>query len=327
MNSQFDDSVKHILKSKNDRDYINKVLKAKKTVSTKACLYRIPHNNIKNDEIHLKIGRYNQDEVECSNPRSELTLDSEELQNLIGFLKENYGPIRLGVDSFIPVDGDKEAALLNYFNSIAKSDSEKARIIIESGILNKDLSSLLENQKRQKALYEFSQSLKENYPESYWQHFFESNKWVLGSEFVNVFDERKIDTKNISDFLVESIDGFLDIVEIKKPNEMSFWSANLDHGNIVPSYELVKAIVQCNNYIHRIEMKIDSKDFFDSVEKTPVARPRCLLIFGRSNDWNDDKLLAFRLLNSSLNRIKIITYDQLFARARKILGQENHDTN
>jgi hypothetical protein len=44
---------------------------------------------------------------------------------------------------------------------------------------------------------------------------FQKNDWVLGTEFVKILDERKIDTANISDFLMQAYDGFIDIVEIK----------------------------------------------------------------------------------------------------------------
>lgn len=148
----------------------------------------------------------------------------------------------------------------------------------------------------------------------------QKNKWILGSEFAKVLDERKIDTEHIADYLMKSNDGFLDIVEIKKPNSMQFWAKNLDHDNLVPSTELIKAITQCRNYLYEIECKSDSKEFDKRVENTPVASPRCLLVFGRSNDWDDERRLAFRLLNTSLNRIAIITYDQLYERAANIVG-------
>jgi hypothetical protein len=45
---------------------------------------------------------------------------------------------------------------------------------------------------------------------------------VLGSEFVRVLDERTIDPRNVADYLVEAFDGFLDIIEIKRPGGGGF---------------------------------------------------------------------------------------------------------
>ena len=59
--------------------------------------------------------------------------------------------------------------------------------------------------------------MKHDHVEDVWQKWFNNNPWVLGSEFVKVLGERDIDTDNISDYLMEAYDGFLDIIEIKRP--------------------------------------------------------------------------------------------------------------
>src|SRR5260221_12542544 len=83
-------------------------LKRKRTVTTRALFWRIPHDSGAED-IHLKIGRYRltvdlDEVVETSQPKSELTLDHEEFQALIKFLGDNYEPFRQGVKAFIPLD-------------------------------------------------------------------------------------------------------------------------------------------------------------------------------------------------------------------------------
>ena len=52
-------------------------------------------------------------------------------------------------------------------------------------------------------------------------------------------------------------------------------------------------------------------------------KPRCTLIFGRSNDWDDEMKKSFRILNSSYSQLSIMTYDQLLDRAKNVLGIEN----
>lgn len=164
--------------------------------------------------------------------------------------------------------------------------------------------------------------LKEDLSENDWQKWFTKNNWVLGSNFVKILDEREIDTKNIADFLMEASDGFLDIIELKKPNsDAKFWMSQKDHDNYVPHSDLVKAITQSAIYIHKVEQQANSAEFIKRVGVS-VIKPRCLLIFGRSNDWNSEQKEAYRILNCSYHNLIIMTYDQVLERANRILDVE-----
>jgi hypothetical protein len=108
---------------------------------------------------------------------------------------------------------------------------------------------------------------------------------VLGSEFVKILDEREIDTKNITDYLMEAYDGFLDIIEIKRPEgSLKFWADTQDHGNYIPSSDLIKAITQATKYIYEVEREANDVKFFERVNNIKTIKPRCVLIFGRSNN-------------------------------------------
>lgn len=139
------------------------------------------------------------------------------------------------------------------------------------------------------------------------------------TDFAKIIDERNIDTKNIADYLMCAFDGFVDIVEIKKPNGLPFWATTKDHDNYVPSTALIKAITQCQNYLYAIERRCNDADFREAT-KSKVIKPRCILIYGRSNDWDNGQREAYRILNSSYTQISILTYDHLLARAKNVLG-------
>lgn len=165
-------------------------------------------------------------------------------------------------------------------------------------------------------------------PESFWQNWFSENKWILGSDFAQIIDERNIDTENIADYIMRAFDGFVDLVEIKKQMVCSF---GLQQKTIIimflPLTDLVKAITQCLNYIHAIEREANSVKFIEKT-KSKVIKPRCILIFGRSNDWNDEQREAYRILNTAYNQISILTYDHLLFRAKNVLGiTEDIDTS
>lgn len=179
----------------------------------------------------------------------------------------------------------------------------------------------LQAHKRKQAIETFETMLSDDAVESTWQKWFQDNDWVLGTEFVEVLEERAIDTNNITDYLMKAYDGFLDIVEIKRPEgALKFWASNKDHDNVIPSSDLIKAIAQAAKYIYEVERESNSVKFLERVNKVKTIKPRCILIFGRSNNWNDEEAEAYRILNSSYHNLTIMTYDHVLLRAKRILG-------
>ena len=141
--------------------------------------------------------------------------------------------------------------------------------------------------------------------EAQWQGWFKRNAWVLGSDYVRILDDRRVDVKNIADYLVEAYDGHLDVIEIKRPG-LECWADALDHGHRVPSTDLVKAMTQAQNYQFELEREMNSQKMQERV-RVPIAKPRSLLIYGRSNGWAPEKFLAQRLLNAGLTAVQVLT--------------------
>lgn len=296
-------------------------LQMKKRVCSEAILMRIPHAHADVQDISLKIGRYNIPYgLESKKPKSELTLNNEELDALIRYISENYKPLTLGQGEYINVS-EESATLVENFKRLIEGQSDTARMLIENGILSDNVFLAASVIKKRDALIELQEKLQEEQPERYWQEWFTRNKWVLGSDFAQIVDERVIDTENIADYIMKSYDGFVDLVEIKKPNGLPFWASTKDHGNYVPSADLAKAIMQCLNYIYAIELEANSTKFARRIGSR-VIKPRCILIFGRSYDWNDEQREAYRILNAAYNQVSILTYDHISERAQNVLGEE-----
>lgn len=319
-----------INRTKNGINYLLGVLKEKARTITRVAFWKIPHNTGKED-VCLQIGRfnkasgYNSETLECTNPNSRLTLDNEEFANLIRFLAENYEPFKKGVKKYIPLDEKFDQKSVEHLKAIF-SNPDKQKVldfIAENDILTEELIAGLENQKRIKAVREFEGMLKQNLVEQKWQEWFLKNDWVLGSEFVRILDERDIDTENISDYLMQAYDGFLDIIEIKRPEgSLRFWADSQDHGNYIPSTDLTKAITQATKYIYEVEREANSVKFLERVDNVKTIKPRCVLIFGRSSNWNNDQKESYRILNSSFYNLTIMTYDHVLFRAKRIAGLE-----
>ena len=284
----------------------------------------VVHHSNDTLEYSLKVGKYKKNgwalQLDTDSPKSELTLNNDEVINLIDYLieKREYFPSNFFSSSFSFEKLFSEFLLspekIDFFNFIIKND-----------ILPNEFFLGLEHSKRIKALKEFDDMLSNSFlSENNWQTWFENNSWVLGSDIVRILDERHIDTRHIADYLVESFDGFLDIIEIKKPSDsLKFWHSGLDHGNYIPSLDLTKAITQTLNYIYEIESESNSKKFSESVDNISVVKPRCTLIFGRSNDWNSEQFKAYRILNSSYSNINIQTYDLVLKRAYNIIKKKD----
>lgn len=313
---------------------LTKVLLTKPTVITRAVFWKIPHNTPKED-IRLKLGRYkkpeffgNNEEPESQQPKSELTLDHDEFQSLIAFLQESYEPFRQGIKAFIPLENpfatenaEQIRALFSLPNKL-----ELVSFILDNDVIPEELAAGLRQARRARAVLEFEQMLEQNLLEGLWQQWFKSNSWVLGSQFVRILEERQIDAQHISDFLMQAYDGFLDVVEIKRPEGgLTFWSPALDHGNYVQSADLTKAITQASRYIYEVEREANSIKFLERVGGVKTIKPRCILVFGRSSDWNEEQAEAYRILNAGFHNLTVLTYDHVLARARRISGIGDDD--
>ncbi len=313
-------------------DRKSSILLEKPTVITRVVFWKIPHNS-EQEDIHLNLGRYkkpkgiisllDEEELESFEPKSELTLTHEELKSLVEFLQQNYEPFSKGVKAFItldhPFDSENASQIKELFSLPNKA--EVIKFILDNNIISSELVLGLRHSQRLKAIKKFEEMLTQDLRENDWQKWFESNSWVLGSQFVRILDERSIDTENISDFLMEAYDGFLDVVEIKRPNGgLQFWASNQDHGNYVPSTDLIKAVTQASRYIYEVEREANSVKFLEKVGGVKTVKPRCVLIFGRSNDWSSQQIEAYRIMNANYHNLSILTYDHVLVRAQQMVN-------
>src|SRR5688500_7028276 len=93
-------------------DYVRAELKRKKTVSTQAVFWKIEHRH--GPELSLRIGRYRRvgsDDVPAqTDPKSELTLDHEELTALQDFIAYNHEPLLAGARRYVVIGDELDAS-------------------------------------------------------------------------------------------------------------------------------------------------------------------------------------------------------------------------
>jgi hypothetical protein len=307
-------------------DYIAKALKVKKTVTTRAVFWRIPHTT-RNDEISLKLGRYRRteagEEVDVGAPKSELTLSDDEFRELADFLANHYAPLREGARRYLVLGEDVSDVEVEQVRALF-SDPDRAKVVdflVDNEVLPEDLLHALDFRRKSDAVRQLEEMLQRDLVESNWQRFFEREDWILGSDFVRMLDEREIDVDHIADYLMQAYDGFLDLIEIKRPGgSMRFWADSLDHGHHVPHSDLTKAITQAQRYIYEVEREANSLKTLERLGGVKAVKPRCTLIYGRSHDWGPEQTVAYRILNASQHSLSILTYDHVLERARRMLS-------
>lgn len=155
-------------------------------------------------------------------------------------------------------------------------------------------------------------------PEKIFQNWIKQNLWVFGVEYIKLHDARKIAIYSEADLMMESTDGFLDLIELKRPNlEYNIFKYDKSHKSYYPSPDLSKAIGQCLFYLQKMD---EYKLNLEREYKVKILRPRIKLIAGRTNNFNDEEFKALRMLNSNLNHIQIISYEYLLSCGRKIIS-------
>ncbi|MFP9098212.1 Shedu anti-phage system protein SduA domain-containing protein [Flavobacterium sp. RHBU_24] len=153
-------------------------------------------------------------------------------------------------------------------------------------------------------------------PEKIFQNWIEHNLWTLGIDYVKKHPARLISLESESDLIMETTDGFIDLIELKRPN-LKLFKYDLSHKSYFPSVDLSKALGQCLLYLKALD---EYKLNLERTHKFRLLRPRIKIIIGRSKSFSDEEYEALRMLNSTLNHIQIITYDYLHMCGENIIS-------
>ena len=153
-------------------------------------------------------------------------------------------------------------------------------------------------------------------PEKIFQNWIESNLWVFGVEYVKKYDARKIALFSEGDLLMESADGYLDLIELKRPMH-DILKYDKSHSCFYPHPNLSQVIGQSLFYLQKLQ---DFKLNLEKEYKFKVIMPRIKIIIGTNNEFSEEQNDSLRMLNSNLNSIQIITYDNLVQFGKLILS-------
>jgi hypothetical protein len=151
-----------------------------------------------------------------------------------------------------------------------------------------------------------------------YQEWFEAHAWVFGTEYIRRIDIRAIDPHASVDFILETADGFFDVLELKTLGA-EVLAYDKSHKTWYFSTEVAKVIAQAAKYLNAIERNADMI-YRNSRSRIMLVRPRVRVVIGRSKDWDDDQREAFRRLGATLHSIDLMTFDHVIQRAQKLIA-------
>ncbi len=132
------------------------------------------------------------------------------------------------------------------------------------------------------------------------------------------------------DFLLVDANGYIDILEIKKPRVQLLTQQSSYRNNYVPVRDLAGAVQQIEKYIYCLN--VWGKDGEQELQKklssklpasvTPkIVNPQGILLLGRNNQFNRQQQDDFELIKRQYKHItEIMTYDDLLQRIDNIIA-------
>jgi len=180
----------------------------------------------------------------------------------------------------------------------------------------KNLFAAVKQAKNVKALKEIEDLVINEANESKLEAWIKENEWVFGIEYIRRLDVTRIGLHSDADMLVESLDGFVDLIELKKASVSPLFNKDSSHKCFYPSADLSKVIGQTIHYLTTME---EQRHQLKSGDGLNVLKPRAKIVIGQSSKMDDKERDALRRFNDTLHNIEVLTYDEIKSRAKRIV--------
>lgn len=208
-------------------------------------------------------------------------------------------------------------------------------------LVNPDLATQLSyariHTERKKALETFRLSLEQTREESWWQDFFERSTWIFGyglkyQILKSIQSQPRYGGTNLAgkgtekgDFLVrtEADIKFTVLVEIKRPDSQILGSKPYRNGAWQFGEDLTGGVSQLQANCRRWEVEGSQTEQNRETlqhEKIYTVHPKGVLVIGTTTQLNDiPKRNTFELFRRSITNPEILTFDELYERAKFIV--------
>lgn len=157
-----------------------------------------------------------------------------------------------------------------------------------------------------------------------WQKWIYKNSWLFGVNYKKPIEKTKINIMGIMpDYLFPTIDGFVDILEIKLPDDTVIVEDTNHPGSWKWTPKTNVAIGQVVNYlgeIDRLRFEIEKNIKTEYKYEISLLKPRAYILIGDSSDWDGIKKEGLRKMNHALHGIEILTYKDLLDRGNQAIN-------
>lgn len=231
------------------------------------------------------------------------------------------------------------SALLN-----SSKGAAVVRELAESPQLHHDIYAVAA---KRGALAEFEGMLGNSLKEREWQAYFESNPWIFGHGLNYVFLDKvggKLETRTTGAAHLQpgkTADGLMRtraeisqyvLIEIKRDATALLQDDKYRSGCWAVSAELSAAVTQAQKTTHdfaqnRFRDLLTDRDGNETGEMVYSIEPRSYLVVGNTAELrsNSDKIACFELFRRNIRSPEILTFDELFERARCIVDNLSAD--
>jgi len=204
-----------------------------------------------------------------------------------------------------------------------KENVEEFRMLIKQSSIAYYQAKIAELQERLASEKKYSETKGKNS----WQSWIYENNWIFGVQYETAIEKEKIGFDSIPDFLFPTLDGFLDILEIKLPTHEVIKEDSSHPGSYVWSSDANKAIGQVVNYIHQIEVnqlqlqqRINRNYAKELGRELFTIKPRAFILIGKTDSASPEEKEALRKLNYSLHGIEVLSYADLIRRGENLIS-------
>lgn len=213
----------------------------------------------------------------------------------------------------------------NILNDLSSDDKDKLNAFLPDYIAKESLTTIniLKASTQIKTLKEIADEIKtelsNSRSESWWQTYIHRNILIIQQGYLRAIEKMNISVgkTKFPDYSLVTFDGFLDILEIKKPNT-TLIKEDTSRNNFYWDTEISKAIIQVENYIENISKNAESVRGYIKDEykiELKVVRPRGTILAGEYKRFVTQKEKDdFRLLTQANKNINFVTYDELVTR-------------
>ncbi|WPV64003.1 Shedu immune nuclease family protein [Chitinophaga sp. LS1] len=174
-----------------------------------------------------------------------------------------------------------------------------------------------------------------SYNEKHWQVQILQIILLMYTRYIRVFENVPIkgidEEKRYLDYLLVDVNGYADVIEIKKPFDNCIVSSRTYRENHIPLHELSGAIMQLEKYLLGLNrwgastekaLNEKYKDSLPAGVEIKIVNPGGIIIMGREHNLTTSQKKDFEVIKRKFKNVfDIITYDNLIFRLEATISQ------